>query len=369
MLADLNSIHTQKWAEALAKNDLKIAVFGLSPLADKERLNSENIEIYSSKFKESFVSGKYEGSLVKLSFLLSIFRLRKVIEKFKPDVIHAHFASSYGLLASILNFKPFVLSVWGSDVFVFPQKSILHRAIIKFIFSRATKILSTSHIMALECNKYTDKNIEVTPFGIDLSKFQPAKNKTGLFNEGDLVLGTVKTLEDKYGISYLIDAFSILVKKNNHTNIKLLIVGSGSKELIYKDQVNKIGVQELVTFIPKVSYKEVPDYLSILDIYVALSVQESFGVAIIEASACEIPVIVSNVGGLPEVVDHGITGIVVPMKDSKSAAVAIEELILNKEKRISMGKSGREKVRAQYDWNENVKLMMEIYKSLDSLNS
>ena len=110
----------------------------------------------------------------------------------------------------------------------------------------------------------------------------------------------------------------------------------------------------------------VPDYLNMIDVYVALSIidSESFGVAIVEASACEIPVVVSNVGGLPEVVDDTITGFVVKSKNSQEAAKAIEKLILNKELRLKMGKAGRERVKELYNWEENVNQMINIYKSI-----
>ena len=103
-----------------------------------------------------------------------------------------------------------------------------------------------------------------------------------------------------------------------------------------------------------------------LDIYVALSTldSESFGVAIIEASACEKPVVVSNAGGLPEVVEDGVTGIIVPKHDEVSAANAIEKLLLDEELRIQMGQNGRKRVKELFDWNHNVAQMIDIYQRM-----
>ena len=82
--------------------------------------------------------------------------------------------------------------------------------------------------MAAEIALYTNKKIEVTPFGVDLNVFKPQKVKS-VFNEGDIVVGTVKALEVKYGIDYLIEAFDILCKKHPNLPLKLLIVGRGSQ--------------------------------------------------------------------------------------------------------------------------------------------
>jgi glycosyltransferase involved in cell wall biosynthesis len=98
-----------------------------------------------------------------------------------------------------------------------------------------------------------------------------------------------------------------------------------------------------------------------IDISVIVSNQESFGVSVIEAGACENPVVVSNVGGLPEVVEDGVTGIIVPAKNPIATADAIEKLILDKSLRESMGKAGRKRVEALYKWENNVEQMMEIY--------
>jgi len=108
---------------------------------------------------------------MKSTYLLSIVRFKRVIKKFGCDILHAHSASSYGLLGSLVNFHPYVISVWGNDVYNFPQKSSFYSNLIKYNFKRCDLILSTSKIMAKETSKYSPKGIIVTPFGIDIEKF------------------------------------------------------------------------------------------------------------------------------------------------------------------------------------------------------
>ena len=217
--------------------------------------------------------------------------------------------------------------------------------------------------MATETNRYTSKHISVTPFGIDLDIFKPEKVES-ICNENDVVIGIVKTLEKNYGIDYLIRAFKIVKERNKNIPLKLLIVGKGSEENALKGLASDLGLNGCVVFAGAIEYSEVPKYQNMIDIAVSLSEYEGFGVSTIEACACEKPVVVSNVGGLAEIVENNKSGLIVPPADPEATADALEKLILDKELRKRLGKKGREIVREKYFWDDNVKLMMDIYKKV-----
>jgi glycosyltransferase involved in cell wall biosynthesis len=364
LLADPSSSHTIKWARSLADHGLEICICGLSQSDKSLYKNHPNIQTYSFGFDASIVRANL-GSLSKLRYLKILPEVKRLIRSFTPDIVHAHFATSYGLIGALAGFQPFVLSVWGADIFDFPHRSFLHKALIKHNLKKANKILSTSHIMAQEIGKYTTKAVEVTPFGIDLNLFKPRLVKS-LLGENDIVIGTIKTLEPKYGLEYLIKTFKIL--KDNHTALplKLLIVGGGAQEQDLINLAKKLQVENDTIFTGRVSYDQISNYHNMLSIFVALSIldSESFGVAVIEASACEKPVVVSNVGGLSEVVENEITGFIVPPRNPEQAAQAIEKLICNKELRVKMGQAGRERVKSLYNWDDNVRQMIGIYEGV-----
>lgn len=360
LLANANSIHTKKWAISLAQRHIEICLFSFEESKDEDYEKYSNISFVDIEFSSALHK---DSEISKITLLKHLPKLIKVIKKVKPDIVHAHYATSYGLLGALCGFKPFVLSVWGSDIYEFPKVSIFHKLMIQFNLYRATKILSTSHAMALETSQYTSKKIQITPFGIDLSKFKKSIVKTTLLSE-TIVIGTVKTLSPIYGIDYLIKAFKILKVNNTGLLLKLLIVGDGEERINLVELCKDLEIIEDVVFTGSIDNSLVPEYLNRMDIYVALSTSESFGVAIIEASACEIPVVVSNIGGLPEVVNNTITGFVVESKNPKLAAIEIEKLMLDKELRMIMGKAGRERVKEFYNWEENVSLMVEIYSEI-----
>jgi len=361
LLSDPNSPHTIKWAKSLAQNDIDIVIFGLGDFNVNDYDGISNIQV---KTLNEIVT-RDEGSLLKLKYLKALPLVKKIIKDFKPDIVHAHYATSYALVGALSGFHPFIVSVWGSDVFSFPLKSPIHKMMLKHNLKKADKILSTSHVMAKETKLYTNKDIEVTPFGIDMEQFKPMEVES-LFDKDDIVIGTVKTLEDKYGIEYLIRAFKIVSDKYLNLPLKLLIVGGGSLEGSLRKLVKELNIQDKTIFTGKVPFLDVPKYHNMLSVSVSVSVSnsESFGVAIIEASSCGKPVVVSNVGGLPEVVEDGISGFVVPPRDPEKTAEAIEKLLLDKNLREEIGRNGRERVKRLYNWDDNVKQMIRIYDKL-----
>lgn len=361
LLADCESAHTIKWATSLAKNNIDIVIFSLGNLSVNDYSSFENITIITLNQSIS----RDLGAFKKIKYLLALPTVKKIIKSFRPDIVHAHFATSYGLLGAMSDFHPFILSVWGTDIFNFPHKSLFHKKMITYNLQKADKVLSTSYVMKKETNIYTDKIIEVTPFGIDINKFKPMK-VNNLFSDGDIIIGTVKTLEEKYGIEYLIKAFKLLSEKYKDLPLKLLIIGGGSLDKNLKFLVRELGIEEKTRFTGKIPFIDIPRYHNMLDISVSVSIcnSESFGVAVIEASACSKPVIVSNVGGLPEVVEEEVSGIVVPAMDIEATAKAIERLVLDTALRLRMGEAGRERVRKFYNWDDNVKQMIKIYDDL-----
>lgn len=360
LLADPASSHTVKWANSLNNAGFEIKIFGLSDY-NPDAYN-KNIAIITRSFSEK-IKNKKDGNFQKSVYLFSLSDLKKVIKDFKPDILHAHSASSYGLLGALTGFHPYFVSVWGSDVYIFPKKSLLHKSIYKFVMKKGDKIFSTSHAMKKETSLYTKKEISVIPFGIDTNVFK-AEDVKSIFDKNDIIIGTVKKMEDHYGIKYLIDAFRLTADSNPKLQLKLLLVGGGRDFERYQNYIQAQGLNEKVVMTGLVPYSEVVKYQNMIDISVIPSLSESFGVSVLEASACEKPVIVSDTGGLPEVVKDGITGFIVPPKDVNAISEKLNELIHNRELRIKLGKNGRKFVEENYRWEYCVQLMKNEYLSL-----
>jgi glycosyltransferase involved in cell wall biosynthesis len=147
----------------------------------------------------------------------------------------------------------------------------------------------------------------------------------------------------------------------------LIIVGGGEQHAELQRLLVNLSLENRITLTGQVDHEDVPGYLHSFDVFVvpSLTERESFGVAAVEASASGLPVIASRIGGLPEVVLDGKTGLLVPPGDVDALAFAISCLLADPALRAQMGQAGRQFVLEHYRWEDNAKLMEEIYKSFE----
>lgn len=355
MLSEANSIHTKRWVEALSRRNITIILVSLSKPRDEfyESLGVKCLYLNKAKCDTSIV--------VKLGYLRLVKQVRKVIEEFTPDILHAHYASSYGLIGALARFHPYIVSVWGSDVYEFPHLNPINKWILKYALCKADVLLSTSQVMAKETHKYTNNKIYITPFGVDTNLFRKTINGVP---EGKFLVGNVKTLAPIYGIDVLIKAFKLVVDRNQTLDTELLIYGTGPCREEYGQLAEQLGIDDKVKFMGWVDNAQLPEVYSILSVSVSVSNSESFGVVAVEAMACECPVVTSDADGFTEVVDDGVTGFIVPKRNVEATAEAIQRFIDNPALRSEMGTKGRKRVLDLYDWEKNVETMYNIYKDV-----
>lgn len=352
-LADINSAHTHKFLNYFVNKGYDIHVISLG------KGEYEGVKVHSLDIEDNIMKGKSEKG--KVGYLKKIKRVKQLINEIKPDILHAHYASSYGLLGALANYHPYIISVWGSDVYDFPIKSPIHKMIIKYNLKKADCILSTSNVMKVETEKYTKKDIQVTPFGVDINKFYPNK-----IESDEIIIGTIKTLEEKYGVQYLVKAFKQVKEENKDLDIKLRIGGKGSQENYLKNLCKELHIENDVTFLGFVNPDDVIREFQRFDISVFPSTldSESFGVAAVESEACGTPVIVSNVGGLMESTKPNETSLVVTKKSVEDLAEKLNILIRDKELRIKMGKAARKFVEENYSLEKNFEDIDKIYSHM-----
>ncbi|CAM3613864.1 glycosyltransferase [Halomonas lysinitropha] len=355
LLSGASSIHTIRWANGLCGAGHEIHVITQHSQVDPF---DDNVVVHPFPFRG--VPG----------YFTMVPKVRRLLKQIKPDLVNAHYASGYGTTARLVNFHPWLLSVWGSDVYDFPHKSPLHKWLVKKNLRAADHVASTSHCMAEEVRKLAPEldDIAITPFGIDLEAY------AGLYPEppvqkSKLVIGTVKTMKPKYGIDTLIEAYALVVKalqakpELKAPVLELRLVGGGEHTPELQALAERLGIADSVTFVGRVPHAQVPQELAKLDIYVALSRldSESFGVAIIEAGAAGRPVVVSDAGGLPEVTVEGETGFIVPRENPQAAADAIEKLVMDAELRCRMGRAAQAHAAKYYSWDACIQTMLGVY--------
>lgn len=353
-LADASNPHVKKWCDFFLKKGYEIEIISL---------NGGSIEgVTVHNFQTNVNEVRNKGLFSKFSYLKHRKEIKALIEKIKPDFLHAQYASSYGFLGALMAYRPYILSVWGTDIYDFPRKGLLQKMIIKYNFKKADYIFSNSVDMAREANLYTNKNVYITYFGVDTNRFTPMDEAK---DETYFTFGIVKSLEKKYGIKYLIEAYENLYTKYQGLykgkKLRLLIGGSGQEEATLKEQVAGLESRESISFLGRVQPDVIVATYNSCDVCVFPSLREGFGVSAIESQACQVPVIITRVGGHPESVEEGQTGLIVESKSAETLLAAMDKLMTDDNMRLAMGKNARDFVVSTYGFEDNFEDISKLY--------
>jgi glycosyltransferase involved in cell wall biosynthesis len=292
------------------------------------------------------------------------------------DVIHAHWAIPTGPAAVIAARKlhlPSVITMHGGDVYVNPEQGYdfptrwYVRPALRWTLRHAgalTAITEDCRQHALRAGAPAE-HIRLVFNGTDLRRFSPAENG----NRGDERFGphmvfACRQLFPRKGIRFLLEAGAEL--KSQFPDLKIVLAGDGFERPELARLAAELGIASDVTFLGWVPNVELPQYYRAAAVSVIPSLEEGFGIPAAEAMGCEVAVVASDAGGLPEVVENGVTGIVVPRGDAKALAQAIGSLLADPQRRRVMGQAGRERALRLFDWDRSAQQFEEIYREVAS---
>jgi len=341
-LADAPYIHTRRWVRHFAGRGWDTDVISFRP-ADIEGSRVHYVDGWER--------------LGKLRYLIHTRRVRRLVRDLRPDLVHALHLTSYGFLASLADVHPCVVSVWGTDILQAPRLSPFHRAITRYALRRADHVTATGARLAEATLRYVPprKPVTVIPYGVDLEQFRPQPHD----RRSDVTIGSVGRLSSEKGLRYLLQAFAQIGA--SQPRVRLILAGDGPERQRLERLAARLRIDDRVKFLGEVPHEQVPQVLARLDIFAMPSTYEGFGVAAIEAAAMEVPVVASNVYGIPDVVDDGVTGLLVPPKDVSALAQALRSLTTDVERRRQMGRAARAFVAERYSWEKNTAQMEALY--------
>ncbi len=269
------------------------------------------------------------------------------------DVISVQFLHNWEFTPEIMEEGCFTVQPWGSDICPPPGGVQPGEGTIE---CRKT-MLCCAHAVAVTCDTFRHtvaeyagidpSRIERTPLGVDLDEFRPFEQRSER-----PTIGFYKGFGYAYGAINLVRAMPRISRV--YPNVIFDMVGSGPTLDPCKAEAESLGMNSKIRWLDKVPHQEVPRMIGSWWLSVIPSICESFGIAALESSAMEIPVVASAVGGLCETVDDGRTGTLVPPADSEVIADAVIDLLGDREKRIAYGTAGRQFVQERYQWRDCV---------------
>lgn len=338
LIADGRSIHTQRWAEYFSGRGYKVHLISYDAM--NRTIPGVTEHVLTSHWNNHY-----------LDFIPRHIALKKLVKKIQPDLIHAHFIAKYGFHLPGLARCPAIVSAWGDDILVLPKKSRLINYYTKKVLENADFVYAVSknireHI--LEDFAIPEGKIRYLPFGIDTDLFSPPSIQRKDSSRGIEIFSN-RGFFPVYDNNTLIRGFSLAYQKNK--DIRLTLKGDGPLEQSVKALVSRLGLTGVITFREKTNYTEVPaDYRS-ADIFITTSISDGTPVSILEAMASGLPCIATKVGGIPEWIEDGKTGLLITPGSPDEVAKAILTLAANPALRSGMGLAAREIVVRNGQWS------------------
>ncbi|MCX5997093.1 MAG: glycosyltransferase family 4 protein [Chloroflexi bacterium] len=298
--------------------------------------------------------------IFRLTFPLNIFawlKYARILKEFDMVYTGPYPASWLAYIAKLLYNREYTYYFFHFNLpgfipgFFARSYSRMHVFLEKWTLKRANKVMTISEFSKRSLANVFNKDIEVVYCTVDCYKFKPGLNRTIIRNKYDLgeqpVILCVGQLIPSKGMHLLIEAFKRV--KADFPDAQLIIVGKAVFPGYLKKLRDMAG--DSVIFAQDVPAHELPYYYSACDIYATATLWEGFNIPLIEAQACGKPVVAFDIGPHPEVIDNGVTGILVPASAIAEFSSAIIKLLKKKDLAVSLGKHGSIVVRQHFCLN------------------
>ncbi|HYE78056.1 MAG TPA: glycosyltransferase family 4 protein [bacterium] len=355
LLADAGALHTQRWAAALQEAGWRVTV-------------------YSTGGREPFGGGipvvpifgaHMNVSRRPLSTAAEYLRVRALLRR--ADIVHVHYVPANRQNRILTGLPRLLVSPWGSDVLERPgnEKTEEKRRYLRMALSQAQAILCSSAYLRdrlPELYGVRPEQLHLVYWGVDLDAFDSGRYPAP--PNDTFTIGFFKHLKPYYGPSVLIHALALFDRGVGHP-WRCLMYGEGELREPMQHLALAHGLAGKIAFPGKLTHDAVPAAMAACHVVVSPSVvDESLGVASLEAQALGIPVINSNLGGMPETVAPG-GGFLIPPGDPEALTSALLELVYDPAKRAAMGQAGARFIRDQHlDWHTAVARVDAIQRHL-----
>jgi glycosyltransferase involved in cell wall biosynthesis len=315
-----------------------------------------------------------QTSLPGTRLLLNAVELRDALRRFRADILHAHYINESGWIAAFSRFRPFVLTAWGSDVYVAPRASTLARLLSPWAVRRADYVTADSadQVACLRRMGAAPQRSSVIGWGVDLDLFGNGdgaawRRRHGIAPERVVVLSPRQWVSNS-NVDVILDAFASVSARRPEAFLVLKRLAGTEPSLrsSLEQRIRELRLEGQVLLVDTVTENELPDLYAAADITVSVCSSDGTPVSVLEAMASRSAVIVADLPSLREWVVDGETGFLVPARDVRALAVAVERLTADAMLRQRAGASARQAVEGRADRRRALGEMEAVYRRLAS---
>jgi len=359
-IADANSIHTRRWILPLVDLGYQVSLLSYSPIKqpidwattiDLTRINNTSV----------------------IRFLLWTWPIRKFLAESKPDILHAHQITAAGWLGYLSGYHPFVVTAWGSDILIAPERSTLLRMLTRRVLSRCDILTVPSKLMyekALNLG-FPEDRLKLIPWGVENHILQSqtcdrdrTRKHFGIELDAKVLL-CPRGINRIYNTDVAIRAFNEVV--HEEPLLRLVIVLKGVDDEHYRELqelVNEFGLNEFVYWLPQQnSLEEMACLYNMSDILISIPSSEGYGFTVYEAMAAGCPALITDLPVFENTLFDGVHTQKVPVRDVAETSRALARLLSNNELRERLRENGL-KFGLSENVNQRIEQTIRIYETL-----
>jgi glycosyltransferase involved in cell wall biosynthesis len=300
------------------------------------------------------------------------FDFRRLTRQLKPDLVHAGPIQTCALIAILSGFRPVLTMSWGFDLMDDINKGKIWEWATRYTLKRSSFFTSDANVTRDKAVAYgmdQDKTI-VFPWGVDLDHFKPSsgldtphEERAGLLDHQDNNIFTLfcnRSWEARYGVDVLARAFVKVAKKRDDVN--LLLLGGGSQGNVIRGILQNGGVLDHVNFGGQVSQTDLLRWYHMADLYISPSHVDGSSVSLMEALACGLPCLVSDIPANKEWIVENENGWLFRDGDVDQLAEKVVEALNSRREFKRMGKLARKTAEEKADWKINSSKLLDAYE-------
>lgn len=367
-IADANSIHTERWLRYFVSQGHKVH---LIPVGDynNERIPGviyHNLEI---KFKV----------IPKIQAIERVIKVKRLVKKISPDIIHGHFVIGGGRLAYLSGFRPLVVTAWGSDIYLYPKQPFINKMLTRRTLQNADLITTDSNDLENEVIKLGASRGKsyIIQFGVDIKLFHPTYDTNTLKKElkirnNEKIILSPRMITPIYNIDNIVKAFKLL--QRDFSNLRLILKSYVERDKEYRIYIEKLakrlGLEARIIFIGQVNYSTMPKLYNLSDVVVSIPTTDGTPVSVLEAMACGCNIVATNIPSLQEWIKDGWNGYLVNVKDIEEISQKIKKcLFIKSDEREKIINRNFNIIRERADYFSNMKKMEILYYRLVEKNA
>jgi glycosyltransferase involved in cell wall biosynthesis len=347
-------IHTERWLGYFAQrgHDVHLLTVQPSPI--------EGVSVYDIR----------TGIGVKpVHYAFALRKVRRILGAIKPDLLHTHFLTGYGYWGAFSGFHPFIMTVWGDDVYLTPHQSFLKGMLAGFVLRRADIVTGDSEDIlkhAVQMGAREDV-CHVVQWGVDVSKFNPhvssdVRKRLGIPDESPVVISIRSFTQAYYNIDVIVSAIPGVLAERPDAHF--IFAGNEGDDQAFRRMAEALDLDERVRFVGRIPHEDLPAFLVASDVFLTVPSVDATAVSLLEAMACGTPVVASSLPSALEWVEEGNTGLVVPPEDREALEAAVLRLIGSPELRARVGARATAVVRERADHATHMARMERLCETL-----